>query len=184
MVLIMKGVIFTELFNLVENLKDADFVDDLIEECNLPSGGAYTSVGTYDYAEMQTLVFALAEKTGLPVPALMEAFGRFLFSRFHVLYPALFAGHSCPIEFLAQIEAVIHKEVLKLYPEAQLPSFDILEHSSTTITLQYKSCRGLAPLALGLIQGCIAHFQKSGEADVVFVNEDNNEAVFRIRVTE
>lgn len=179
----MKGVIFTELFNLVENLKDEDFLDDLIEECRLPSGGAYTSVGTYDYAEMQTLIVTLAAKTGLPVPALMEAFGRFLFSRFYVLYPRFFVDQSCPIAFLSQIESVIHTEVLKLYPEAQLPSFEVMEHSDKSITLRYKSCRGLAPLALGLIHGCLAHFQKPGEADMVFVNESNNEAIYRVRVT-
>lgn len=179
----MKGVIFTEFLSLVENLKDEDFVDDLIEECNLPSGGAYTSVGTYDYAEMQTLIVTLAAKTGLPITGLMEAFGRFLFSRFYVLYPSFFVDQSSPIAFLAQIESVIHKEVLKLYPEAQLPSFEVTEHSGTSITLRYKSCKGLAPLALGLIQGCLAHFQKPGEAEMVFVNESNNEAVYRVRMT-
>jgi hypothetical protein len=176
----MKGVIFTELFNLVEQSQGENFLDDLIDACELPSCGAYTAVGTYDIAEMQTLVAELSRRTDLSAAVLLEHFGQHLFQRFHVLYPNLFDGHSCPLKFLQQVEVVIHKEVLKLYPEAELPSFTTLDHTPNSVTLLYESRRGLASLALGLIRGCLVHFDKPG---TVTMNTDEagfNKATFKI----
>ena len=47
-------------------------VDDIIDASALPSGGAYTAVGTYHHGEMLALCSALAERTGEPVPALVH----------------------------------------------------------------------------------------------------------------
>jgi Haem-NO-binding len=44
----MKGMVFTEFLELVERSWGEELVDELIESCELASGGAYTSVGTYD----------------------------------------------------------------------------------------------------------------------------------------
>ncbi|MCX7200840.1 MAG: hypothetical protein NTV17_00650 [Burkholderiales bacterium] len=41
----MKGMIFTEFLELVERTYSPEMADDLIDASNLPSGGAYTSVG-------------------------------------------------------------------------------------------------------------------------------------------
>lgn len=178
----MKGVIFTELFNLVEEGHGANFLDDLIDASDLPSCGAYTAVGTYDFAEMQTLVAELSKQTDMPVTNLLEHFGEHLFQRFHILYPHLFEGHDCPLGFMAQVEAVIHKEVLKLYPEAELPSFTTLDQTPDSLTLRYESSRGLAPLALGLIRGCLVHFEKPGTVTMHTDGAGFNLAVFTIRL--
>ncbi|MCZ8015823.1 MAG: heme NO-binding domain-containing protein [Limnobacter sp.] len=178
----MKGVIFTELFNVVEQSQGANFLDDLIDACDLPSCGAYTSVGTYDFAEMQTLVAELSKRTHMPAAALLEHFGLHLFKRFHALYPNLFAGHDCPLRFLMQVEVVIHKEVLKLYPEAELPSFTTLDHTPNSLTLMYESRRGLAPLALGLIRGCLVHFDSQGTVTMEADPSGFNKAVFTIQL--
>lgn len=178
----MKGVIFTELFNVVEQSQGVNFLDDLIDVCDLPSCGAYTSVGTYDFAEMQTLVAELSKRTQMPATALLEHFGLHLFKRFHALYPNLFACHDCPMQFLTQVEAVIHKEVLKLYPEAELPSFTTLDHTPNSLTLLYESSRGLAPLALGLIHGCLVHFKTLGKVTMEADPADFNKAVFTIQL--
>lgn len=57
----MKGLVFTEFLDFVAALRGGDMVDDVIDDCRLPNGGAYTAVGTYDHAEMQALIAALAE---------------------------------------------------------------------------------------------------------------------------
>lgn len=178
----MKGVIFTELFNVVEESQGANFLDDLIDACDLPSCGAYTAVGTYDFAEMQTLVTELSKRTHMPATALLEHFGLHLFKRFHVLYPNLFTGHECPLRFLTQVELVIHKEVLKLYPEAELPNFTTLDQTPDSLTLLYESSRGLAPLALGLIRGCLGHFNRQGTVTMEADPASFNKAVFRIQL--
>ncbi|MCR2746528.1 heme NO-binding domain-containing protein [Limnobacter parvus] len=178
----MKGVIFTELFGLIEQTQGEKFLDDLIDACDLPSCGAYTSVGTYNYSEMQTLVTELSKRSGLPAADLLEKFGFHLFKRFHLLYPNLFVDHTCPLHFLTQVELVIHKEVLKLYPEAELPSFNTVAKSTNSLELEYRSKRGLAPLALGLIKGCLAHFGSMGTVTMEVWEEGYNAVLFKIRL--
>jgi hypothetical protein len=154
----MKGMVFTEFFEMVEASFSADMVDDIIDDAQPASGGAYTAVGTYDHGEMVALVVALSERTKTPVPALLKAFGSYLFGRFAQGYTQFFAKAKDAFHFLAGIEDVIHTEVRKLYPDAELPRFDVERHTDNELVLIYSSRRHFEDLAEGLILGCIAHF--------------------------
>lgn len=153
----MKGIVFTEFLEMVEGRFSPDVVDRIIEEADLPNGGAYTSVGTYDYQELIRLVVRLGAAVGAPVPDLVRAFGRHLFRRFVALYPDFFAGVTSSFDFLSNVESVVHVEVLKLYPDAELPRFDC-QATAEGMTLTYTSRRPFADLAEGLILGCAEHF--------------------------
>ena len=154
----MKGIVFTELIEMIEARYSVDLADRIIDECELASGGAYTAVGTYDHSELVALVMKLSELTATPVPELIREFGRHLFGRFLVLYPQFFDGVPDALRLLEGIESVIHFEVLKLYPDAQLPRFDVCRKDSSTLELIYHSDRHLEDLAEGLIEACVAHF--------------------------
>jgi hypothetical protein len=156
----MKGMVFTEFLEMVESTFSADMVDDIIDDSAPPSGGAYTSVGTYDHQELVGMVTALSARSGLPVPALIHGFGTHLFGRFHALYPRFFEGIPSAVDFLFGIESVIHTEVRKLYPDAQLPSFDCVRRDDG-LDMVYASPRHFGDLAEGLIGGAIAHFGDS-----------------------
>jgi len=52
----MKGIVFTELFDMVEDKFSPDMLDDVLDGCTLESGGAYTTVGTYDHKELLEIV--------------------------------------------------------------------------------------------------------------------------------
>jgi hypothetical protein len=157
----MKGVVFTEFLEMLEMRFSADLVDDLIAACDLPSGGAYTAVGTYDHLELVRLVTRLSEVTGAPPADLVRDFGRHLFGRFAILYPRFFTGITSAFQFLATIEPCIHAEVKKLYPDAELPHFDCKAMSSDRMDMVYRSSRPFADLAEGLIIGCFAHFDEA-----------------------
>lgn len=154
----MKGVVFTEFFGMVEQAFSADMVDDLIDATAPASGGAYTAVGTYDHHEIVAMVVELSARSGAPVSDLLHAFGRHLFGRFHQLYPAFFDGVPDSFAFLASIEDVIHVEVRKLYPDAELPRFESSFPAAGSMEFVYRSPRHFHDLAAGLIDGCIAHF--------------------------
>lgn len=156
----MKGVVFTEFLDMVEAKFSADMVDDIIDDAQLPSGGAYTAVGTYPHAEMVALGVALAQRSGLSLPELLRAFGEHLFGRFAVVYPGFFEGIPDSFTFMAGIEEVIHAEVLKLYPDAELPRFVVEARDDHRLVLLYESGRHFEDLAEGLIRGCAAHFQE------------------------
>ena len=153
----MKGMVFTEFLDMVELKFSADMVDDIIEDSELPNGGAYTAVGTYDHAELVRMVEALAHRSDVPVPTLVHAFGLHLFGRFHALYPGFFSGIPTALDFLEGIETVIHTEVRKLYPDAQLPEFDCVRTASG-LDMVYSSPRHFGDLATGLIEGALLHF--------------------------
>jgi|TARA_B110000908_G_scaffold27527_1_gene32300 hypothetical protein len=48
----MKGIIFTEFLDLVEEKFGLGMVDKIIYQSNLASEGIYTSIGTYNFSEM------------------------------------------------------------------------------------------------------------------------------------
>ena len=154
----MKGVVFVEFLEMVEAEFSADLADDIIDDCELPSGGAYTTVGTYDHSEMVSLVGALSQRTGMPAPDLIRAFGEYLFERFHVHHNDFFDGINDSLDFLERIEDVIHVQVRKLYPNAELPRFEIERPDPDHLRMVYRSDRHMGDLAEGLIRQCIAHY--------------------------
>lgn len=174
----MKGIVFTEFLEMIEAKHSPDFTDELVESAGLPHAGAYTAVGTYPHTEMVALVVRYAAMADEPVPEVLRGFGRYLFARFALLYPVFFEGIEDAKSFLAGIEDVIHVEVRKLYPDAELPRFEARWPRSDTLELVYRSERHLADLAEGLIEGCVEHYGQphritrqpaEGDGAVVFV---------------
>ena len=154
----MKGMVFTEFLELVERTRSPELVDTLIDECNLPSGGAYTAVGNYDHREMVTLIVALSRHTGQSVTEVLHWFGQNLFVSLSTGFPEFFRDKTHPFEVLVGIESVIHTEVRKLYPDAELPSFETHQPDDRTLVLDYHSPRCMDDLAHGLIDGCLDRF--------------------------
>jgi hypothetical protein len=153
----MKGVLFAEFLEMVEDCFSREIADRIIVASDLPSGGAYTSIGTYDHTEMVQLVTQLSVATGTPVPVLVHSFGKYLFGRFVILYPQLFEGVESAYSLLTKVDSYIHVEVQKLYADAELPRFECASEPGR-LTMIYQSTRGLADFAAGLIDGCIEHY--------------------------
>lgn len=166
----MKGMIFTELLELVEQQWGLSMVEQIIEKANLKHQGAYTSVGTYPHTEAVALVVALHEKTGIPVPDLLKTYGRYLFSRLASAYPMLLAGIKDSFDLLANIEQHIHVEVKKLYPDANPPMFICERLAPNQLKMVYQSHRQMEDIAEGLLLGCSDHFNQP------YKIERNNEA--------
>ena len=157
----MKGIVFTEFLDMVDDTFGPVVTDTIINEAALPSGGAYTAVGTYSCEEMVALVRELERRTGNNMPDLLKAYGRHLFGRFVVRYPELFADYHDSFSMLESIDATIHMEVRKLYPDAELPRFECTRQGPDRMTMIYRSLRPFADLAHGLIEGCAKHFGES-----------------------
>lgn len=172
----MKGVVFTEFLEMVEEKFSPEVADRVVTSCDLSTGGAYTAVGTYDAGEMIQLVTRLAEVVGAPVSDLLLAFGRHLFARFVVLYPMFFERARGSFDFLGNVETYIHLEVRKLFPDAELPRFDTHPRGSA-LEMVYRSERPFAKLAEGLIRGCIDHFREAITLSSEPVGDDSGTAV-------
>jgi hypothetical protein len=166
----MKGIVFTELLDMVEQNFGAAIIDDVLDDCDLESGGAYTSVGTYDHTELLQIVAGLSQHTGLSARDLVQKYGHYLFFRFHEIMPVFFEGVHSVFDFLETVHGTIHVEVKKLYPDANLPHFDTERKGDDVLIMVYKSHCPLADFAEGLMQGCIEFF----EEDITIRSKDHN----------
>ncbi len=181
----MKGIIFTEFIEMVENKFGFPVAEKIISHANLSSGGVYTAVGTYDFDEMLQLVTNLSHETAIAIPDLLTAFGKHLFSGFYNVYPHYFTGKNDAFDFLKNIENYIHAEVLKLYSDAQLPSIQTTcSPDHRKLTLVYSSDRKLSDLAVGLIQGCADHFHQNIHIEKTFLKNDGSLVKFVLTKTD
>ena len=154
----MKGVVFTEFMDMVDEKFGVDITEDIVAKADLPSGGAYTSVGTYDHGELVALVHNLSTSTSTDMSVLIHAFGRHLLDRFVDLFPDFFSADADVLSFLENVDGYIHGEVRKLYPDATLPEITTERLPDGRFVLNYRSKRMMGDLAEGLIEGAIAHY--------------------------
>ena len=176
----MKGIVFTEFFEMVEQAHGYEMVDQLIMDNDLPSGGIYTTIGTYDHREMVTLVVDLGKKTETPVPTLLHGFGKYLFGTFEKGYPMFFKAAANAFDFLESIEKYIHVEVKKLYPDAQLPRFETQRIDDNTLEMIYYSDRSMADFALGLIEKTFDHYKEKATITRENLVENGSQVKFLI----
>ena len=176
----MKGVVFTEFLEMVDGAYGFEMTEALVNECDLASGGAYTSIGTYDHGEMVQLVQKLSEKTNTSIPDLLKIFGRYLFGTFKKVYPTFIEAASSAFDFLESLENYIHVEVRKLYPDAELPSFETVRLDENALQMVYRSERRMSPFAEGLIESCLQHFNEPAEVVSEFLSADGSTVRFTI----
>lgn len=180
----MKGVVFTEFLEMVEDQMGLEMVDNIIDDSNVPNEGAYTAVGYYPTGELTSMVDALSKRTGLGVPALLEHFGNHFFGSLVRMYPIFFTGDHGLIDFLGSIHDYIHVEVKKLYPDSKPPSLIVEYRDEHRIDLLYHSPRAMGALARGLLKGAAEHFDRSMELVEDWRKEDGTEIMFSVRVNE
>ena len=177
----MKGIVFTEFLELVENEFGLEVVQQIIDECELETAGVYTSVGTYSHKDMFKMVGKLSEIKGIPVPALLTVFGEYFFTTLKIKYP-VFVEKTNLFSFLNSIDQYIHPEVLKLYPDAELPEFTTEIKSENEMILNYLSSRKMSDVAIGLIKGAANHFKEN--VDVVKISEENDGQIVMLKVNK
>jgi len=156
----MKGEIFVEFINLVEDQFGLATADAILSDPELPSGGSYSRVATYSHEEMVRLVLSLSSKTGVDAISLQMVFGRFLFGRLLNAHPTYVAPYAGCFELMHAIHGVIHTQVRTLYPDADLPKIIVTDEPGGSLLLNYTSERGLGHVCHGLIEGCIEHFNE------------------------
>lgn len=178
----MRGIVFTEYLEFVELNHGYEVVDKIITSANLPSGGSYTSVGSYDHSELVEILINTSKQTQVPADELLKGFGKYLFKIFRKGYPAFFEGQETSFEFLSTIEDKIHPQVLKLYPDAELPKFDVTT-SGNKMEMIYSSSRSMADFAEGLIEGCFEYFDETAEINKENLQEDGTRVRFTITKT-
>ena len=148
------------LFNVVEEVVDETLPEGTWDRALDGAGvrGAYTSLGNYPDEQLVGIVGSISEQSGLPVPDVLRHAGQHGFGHLVERHPELVGDVDDLPTLLAQLDAVIHPEVLKLYPEATPPMFSVESSDDQLTTMRYTSPRQLCFLAEGLIHGAAEHY--------------------------
>lgn len=176
----MKGIVFTEFLDLVEEKFGLEMVDTIIEQSNLDSGGVYTSIGTYSFSEMLRLLQNLSSNTDISIDNLLLVYAEHFFSVIEKSYPEMLAKYKDPIEMLSSVEKHIHVEVRKIYHDAELPTFEVIEKTDDKLIMIYKSSRAMHHFGLGLMNKTFEHFKTKSEIILEKINPDGTEVKFTI----
>lgn len=151
----MKGVVFGMLEQLVARDYGEDTWDTLLDRSGLD--GVYTSLGSYPDEDLGRLVEAASAELGLPPDVVVAWFGRNALGLFAAGHPELFAPHDCSRDFVLTLNEIIHPEVRKLYPGADVPEFEF-GVKGDTLVMVYRSPRRLCAFAEGLLLGAADHY--------------------------
>lgn len=176
----MKGIVFTEFLELVETKFGLEMVDEIISASDLASGGAYTAVGTYSFSEMLALVTNLSERTNISINDLLKVYAHHFFNVIETSYQDILKMYKGPMEMISSIESHIHVEVRKIYPDAELPRFTIVEQTEEKLVLEYFSSRSMYAFAHGLMEKTFQHYQHSATIDYELLKEDGSHVKFVI----
>lgn len=148
----MKGIVFTLLEDRILADYGEDAWDEILDEAGVD--GIYTTLGNYPHEELVALLDAAEPYAGYSGRDAQRWFGRHALVQLADKYPELFEPHTSTRGFALTINDVIHPEVRKLYPGAEVPTFEVEEHPDEgDLLLRYTSTRGLCSFAEGLLQG-------------------------------
>lgn len=157
----LKGIVFNILQQVISDEHGERVWDDVLDAAG--SRGVYTAVGSYPDDELTALVAAAAGMLGVSPDDLVREFGRKAIPHFAELYPQFFAPHSSTRSFVLTLNKVIHPEVRKLFPGADVPTFEFSTPDERTVELAYVSKRRLCAFAEGLTLGAAEHYGETVE---------------------
>ncbi|MGF1778666.1 heme NO-binding domain-containing protein [Vibrio nomapromontoriensis] len=176
----MKGIIFTEFMELVEEKFGLDVLDEVLEMSG--DEGVYTSVGSYDHRDLVKLIVNLSKKTNIDPATLQQVFGQTVFNALLRSLPdnAGINNSNSTFQFIRHVENYIHVEVKKLYADAQPPKFHFVSENESEMVMDYESARCMSHVCLGLIEGCANHFGEKIEVNMVPQTDDNSVVRFHL----
>lgn len=177
----MKGVIFNLLEQIVTEELGASTWDALLVKSNLD--GAYTSLGSYPDNDLFRIVEAAAEALGKPPLEIVRWTGIKALPLLALRYPNFFTPHKTTRSFVLTLNDIIHPEVRKLYPGADVPEFGFDTTDPELLKMSYQSARKMCAFAEGLITGSATHF---GERALIHqtrcMHRGDTECLFEIRM--
>jgi hypothetical protein len=159
----MKGVIFNLAEQVVSDSYGAEVWDDLLDDAGLD--GAYTSLGSYPDNDFSALVGASATRLGVAPTAVVRTIAEGAMPHLAQRYPQFFTPHKSTRPFLLTLNDIIHAEVRKLYPGADVPEFGYEDVGEDVLLMHYTSGRRLCALAEGFIAGAATYYEENVAID-------------------
>lgn len=175
----MHGFIFNELKKYVTQKLDNSAWDLLIAKSDL-NARKYFPVQTYPDSELEALLTAVTEVTGLSRDEILEDFGAFLLSDLLKLYNALIHPNWKTLDLLENTEKTMHTAVRYADKKASPPALICNRISNTEVSIDYISDRHMSALGIGIIKGIADHFKEKVEiiAEKIMRNEKEGVKIY------
>lgn len=178
----MKGVVFNLVEQIVSRDHGEDTWDALLDAAALD--GVYTSLGSYPDEDLFKLVSAASVALDLTPDEVLRYLGREAFPFFAGGHPELVDRHSSVRALVLTLNQVIHPQVRKLYPGADVPEFDFDTSSADVLVMDYRSKRRMCGFAEGLIHGSADWFGERVELrQPTCMNRGGEKCSIEIRAT-
>lgn len=177
----MRGVVFTELIEFVEEALGFEVADEMIAKAKLEHAGVFTQGGNYPFTDMVKILTALSEITGKAPNELLHIFGQHLFKVLVKLYGKDIKENNSALEFIDSVESYVHVEVKKLYPDAELPTFTTTDKDENSLTLIYASEKRLEAFAQGLMEACGEYFNEPLTITYETISESPYQVQFNVK---
>ena len=144
----MKGILFNVVEDVVTEAMSADAWDDVIDAAGVD--GSYTSLASYPDTDLNAIVGAIAATADLSTEDTLRLAGRLGFKHLAGRNPHILDGIEGWKQLVGSLDDIIHPEVRKTYPDAEVPGFATTDIDGG-LRVIYTSRRQLCALAEGLI---------------------------------
>ena len=114
------------------------------------------------------------------IHVLLQEYGKYIFDYFVKNYEGFFSPHDNSFDFLDSLENHIHVEVKKLYPDAELPTFETSRPDEHTMIMVYNSRRKMSAFAEGLIHKCLSHYNESCQVKKEMLDDEGQRVRFTL----
>lgn len=175
----MKGILFTELIEMMEGLVGLELTNKIIEDAQLENKGAFTAIGTYSHKDMNSLLESLGKHVKNPKEILLKSYGEYFFYRASQLYNEKIKMYNDTFSLLLQLHDFLELEIRKLYPQAQVPIVKTTQKSPECLEIFYSSKQNMSLLLEGAILGCIKYFQEQ----ITITREELDNDCSKVRFT-
>ena len=181
---LMRGIVFTAFLTFLDERRDFGVSNRVLNESEADlETSAFTSVNHYPSRDLKALLASATRILDEPFSEMVKEFGEFLFD--HLMYRLSMhvENYDTWQSMLINVEDTIHESIHKLEPKRRIPvALKQVEEANTALTLHYKSPRGMADLAEGLIMGCLKHYSAEQAVTIVRFDQsaDGTSSIFKM----
>jgi hypothetical protein len=154
----MKGTIVKCLEELVITQFGKDKWEAILEDADMSASTVIWPLSDIADAQVLKLVEATCENLGISLVEAADAFGDYWVNVYSQrMYPLYYARNQTAKDFLLDLDNV-HVEMTHMMERARPPRFDHEWEDDRTLTIRYKSDRGLLDFAVGLVKAVGKHY--------------------------
>lgn len=125
------------------------------------SGKTFVPVAMYPDHELEALLEAAEQATGLRRDDILEDFGEWVIGPLIGMYRAMIPADWNVVDFLLNMEQRIHQRIVRMKnPDAEPPHIQVTELRPRVVQINYRSARNMSAMALGCVRGVAQFFNE------------------------